>query len=173
MKILFFLFFLLFNDDLKIQEEFNRIMKENPRKALRIPCILPTTQIDGTTISSLYGLRKHPLCGGLKHHKGIDIAVKNAKVIATASGIVKEARWSESYGYFVEIDHLNGFRTLYGHLSTIFVVPNQHVEITAVLGVSGSTGNTTGEHIHYEVRRNEEYLNPLHYILLLYDSLRS
>lgn len=172
MKPLLILIFLLLNDEIKVQEEFRRTMKEDPRKALRIPCILPTDQFDGTTITSLYGLRKHPLLGDIKHHNGIDIAVKNANVIATASGIVKEAKYSKSYGYYVEIDHMNGYRTLYGHLKTIFVKPNQLVEITTVLGISGSTGNVTGEHIHYEVKRDNQYLNPLHYILLLYDSLR-
>lgn len=161
------------SEELSIKREFRQLYRRNPAKALHIPCILPTTKFSKLGISSLYGLRTHPVYGGLRHHNGIDLSVKAADVVATARGVVKRADYAAGYGNFVEIDHLNGYTTLYGHLSSIFVEVGQHVDILTCLGQSGATGAVTGEHIHYEIKRNNLSQNPLFYILLLYDSISS
>ncbi|MGM9512454.1 M23 family metallopeptidase [Larkinella sp. GY13] len=169
--LLLLLLFLRPTEELVIQREFRALYKRDQVRALHIPCILPTTKLSRLGISSLYGYRTHPRYGGVRHHNGIDISVKNADVVATGSGVVKRAGYSSGYGNFVEIDHQNGYSTLYGHLSSIFVEEDQIVDILTVIGRSGATGVVTGEHIHYEVRRYDQPQNPLFYILLLYDCL--
>ena len=172
MNILFILFlFLNPNEEYYIKKEFRRLYHSDKYKALQMPCILPTTSLKNFNITSLHGYRIHPKLGGVKHHNGIDIAVKNADVVATASGQISIASYSNGYGYYIIIDHKNGFSTLYGHLSHIFVEVGQKVEIAQTIGKSGSTGLVTGEHIHYEVRRDGKILNPMNFILLLYDCL--
>jgi len=161
------------NDELAIKREFRELYRREPLRALHIPCILPTTKISKLAISSLYGYRTHPKWGGVRHHDGIDISVKSADVVATASGVVKTAGFSQGYGNFVEIDHGNGYTTLYGHLSIIFVEVGQKVDLLSLIGQSGATGVVTGEHIHYEVKRNGLSLNPLYFILLFYDNISS
>lgn len=174
MKSLLLLFLLLdSSDELTIKSEFKKLYRRDMASALHVPCILPTTKISKLGISSLYGYRTHPKWGGIRHHDGIDIAVTDADVVATAFGIVVRAGFSSGYGNYVEIDHRNGYRTIYGHLSFIFVEVGQQVDLMAVIGRSGSTGIATGEHIHYEVRRFNKKLNPLFFILLLHDCLSS
>jgi len=98
------------------------------------------------------------------YHKGIDIANRAApNVLAADSGTVVGAGWLDGYGYGnrVIIDHGNGFRTLYGHLSQIFVVPGQTVVRGNAIGRMGSTGRSTGIHLHFEVIQGGVYLNPL------------
>jgi len=98
------------------------------------------------------------------YHKGIDIANNAAPTILAAdSGRVVVAGWPDGYGYGnrVIIDHGNGFRTLYGHLSQVWVVPGQTVNRGDAVGKMGSTGRSTGIHLHFEVIQNGTYLNPL------------
>jgi len=97
------------------------------------------------------------------YHKGIDIANSAAPdVLATDAGTIKTAGWSPvGYGNHVIIDHGNGYRTLYGHLQTIYVVSGQTVNRGARIGRMGSSGHSTGVHTHFEVVKNGVYLNPL------------
>lgn len=98
------------------------------------------------------------------YHKGIDIANKAApNVLAADSGTVVVAGWPDARGYGnrVLVDHGNGFRTLYAHLSGVFVVPGQTVNRGDAVGRMGSTGRSTGVHLHFEVIRGGSYLNPL------------
>lgn len=98
------------------------------------------------------------------YHKGIDIANNAAPTILAAdAGRVVVAGWPDGYGYGnrVIIDHGNGFRTLYGHLSQVWVVPGQTVNRGDAVGRMGSTGRSTGIHLHFEVTQNGTYLNPL------------
>lgn len=172
MKSLLLLFLLLDpSEEFAIKNEFMALYRRDMMQALHVPCILPSTKISQLGISSLYGYRTHPKWGGLRHHDGIDIAVKDADVVATASGIVKRTGYASGYGNFIEIDHENGYSTIYGHLSSIFVTAASRVHIMAVIGRSGATGLVTGEHVHYEVRRQNISVNPLYYLLLLHDCL--
>ena len=98
------------------------------------------------------------------YHKGIDIANKAAPdVLAADSGKVVIAGWPDGYGYGnrVLIDHGNGYRTLYAHLSRIYVIPGQTVTRGSAIGKMGSTGRSTGVHLHFEVIKGGSYLSPL------------
>ncbi|KKQ98287.1 MAG: Peptidase M23 family protein [Candidatus Woesebacteria bacterium GW2011_GWB1_39_12] len=98
------------------------------------------------------------------YHKGIDIANRAAPdILAADAGTVITAGWPDNYGYGnrVVIDHGNGYRTLYGHLSRIYVTPGQTVVRGAAVGKMGSTGRSTGIHLHFEVTKEGAYLNPL------------
>lgn len=121
-------------------------------------------------ISSEYGYRKNPF-GGYKgeFHPGIDIkGFLGNKVHATADGIVVRNDWYGGYGNAVSIDHGSGLITLYGHLSRVNVVPGQEVKTGDVIGFMGSTGRSTGPHVHYEIRKNGQDIDPVPFLTINY-----
>lgn len=121
----------------------------------------------GQKISSRFGTRKDPFTGGRAMHGGLDFrARKGVPVIATASGKVTRAGRKGGYGKLVEIDHGGGITTRYAHLSKIRVKVGQKIERGQKIGNVGSTGRSTGPHLHYEVRRKGRVLNPIHYVRL-------
>ncbi|PLS02212.1 peptidoglycan DD-metalloendopeptidase family protein [Neobacillus cucumis] len=100
-----------------------------------------------------------------KMHKGIDIARPSNKTIKAAdNGVVIFSGWSNSYGNKIIIDHRNGFRTLYGHMSSLKVRVGQTVSKGTAIGIMGSTGDSTGVHLHFEVYKNGSLVNPLSYL---------
>lgn len=100
-----------------------------------------------------------------KMHKGIDIARPSNKTIKAAdNGVVVSAGWSNGYGNRIIIDHQNGFRTLYGHMSSLNVKAGQTVSKGTAIGVMGATGHATGVHLHFEVYKNGSLVNPLSYL---------
>ncbi|WP_048601606.1 peptidoglycan DD-metalloendopeptidase family protein [Rubeoparvulum massiliense] len=110
----------------------------------------------GGVITSGYGYRWGSM------HKGIDISgVKDKTIMASDNGTIVEAGWKGGYGNAVVIDHGNGTRTLYGHLSSINVKKGQVVEKGQKIGVMGSTGNSTGTHLHFEIHVNGSHINPM------------
>lgn len=111
-------------------------------------------------ISSPYGERWGTF------HWGLDIAVdEGTPVLAAASGWVEEAGWkNDAYGYAVMLDHSNGRETLYGHASKVAVQPGEWVEAGQVIAYSGSTGNSTGPHVHFEIRLDGSCVDPLQYL---------
>ncbi len=112
-------------------------------------------------ISSRFGERVHPITGELKHHNGMDIASNmGTTVYAADGGKVVLADWNGGYGNCIMIDHGNGYKTLYGHLSVISVSEGQRVSQGAVIGAVGSTGNSTGPHLHFEVYANDSRIDP-------------
>ena len=122
------------------------------------PSIWPVTG----TITSNFGYRGNPIGGGTGFHEGLDIAVDyGTPVRATASGKVSMAGWVDGYGNLVEIDHGNGFVTRYGHNSMLLVVQGQEVKAGDIISLAGSTGRSTGPHVHYEVRVNGTPTDPL------------
>jgi len=134
---------------------------ENLRKTT--PSISP---VKGGFITAKFGLREDPFTGILKFHKGVDIASsKGTPIFATADGIVKYTGWKEGLGLTVEIDHGNGFATLYAHLDRILVKQFQRVRRGEVIATMGSTGLVTGVHLHYEVKLLGKNLNPINYII--------
>jgi murein DD-endopeptidase MepM/ murein hydrolase activator NlpD len=118
-------------------------------------------------LESGFGGRRNPFGGSsFEFHSGQDIdAPFGESVIAGASGKVTFAGWQNGYGQLVVIDHGGGLTTRYGHLSHIDVVEGQPVSRAEFLGRVGSTGRSTGPHLHYEVRINDEPVNPLQYLL--------
>ena len=117
-------------------------------------------------LSSGYGTRHNPFGGrSFEFHKGQDIVVPiGTPVMATADGVVVSAGWHKGYGNGIYIDHGNGIMTRYGHLSRINVTEGQQVKRGDLIGLSGSTGRSTGPHLHYEVRIDGEAINPLQYL---------
>lgn len=114
--------------------------------------------IKGGVTSSHFG----DLVDRVSTHKGHDWAVPaGTDVMASADGIVERAYYSTSYGYNVLINHRNGIETRYAHMSKLFVKEGQAVEQGQVLGLSGSTGDSTGPHLHFEVVKNGIRINPL------------
>ena len=112
-------------------------------------------------ISSRFGERVHPITGELKNHNGMDIASNmGTTVYAADGGKVVLAEWYGGYGNCIMIDHGNGYKTLYGHLSSIAVSDGQGVSQGAVIGAVGSTGNSTGPHLHFEVYANDSRIDP-------------
>ena len=123
-----------------------------------VPSIWPTTGV----VTSPYGLR----WGGSDFHPGIDIANDmGTPILATADGIVEYAGWnSGGYGNMVDINHGNGIMTRYGHGSQVVVAAGQHVVRGQVIMLMGSTGFSTGPHVHYEVHVNGQRVNPISYL---------
>jgi len=116
-------------------------------------------------VSSFFGMRTDPFTGRQDYHKGIDIAGKaGSKVFAVASGVVSFAGERNSYGNMVEINHGNGYVTRYGHNKKILVKSGDKVEKGQPLALMGSSGRSTGPHVHYEVLLNGRVVNPSKFI---------
>lgn len=125
-------------------------------------------------ISSGFGMRQHPCYKRRKFHTGIDIPeTKGTPVYATGNGIVTARGYDVGYGYFIEIQHVGGFHSFYAHLSWILVNVGERVSITQQIACVGSTGVTTGNHLHYEVRKGKRYLNPIGWCFLLFKHLNN
>ena len=112
-------------------------------------------------ISSRFGERIHPITGELKNHNGMDIAANSGTAVYAADGgKVVLAEWYGGYGNCIMIEHGNGYKTLYGHLSYIGVKNGQYVNQGDTIGQVGSTGNSTGPHLHFEVYSNGSRIDP-------------
>ena len=110
-------------------------------------------------------MRMHPILHVRKMHTGIDIHVSyGARIVAAGSGTVISAGWNGRYGNFTMIDHGDGLVTCYAHQSSILVHKGQYVKEGATIGKVGSTGMSTGAHLHFEVRVNGTPRNPMSYL---------
>jgi murein DD-endopeptidase MepM/ murein hydrolase activator NlpD len=115
-----------------------------------------------TNVVSPYGRRLHPILKKYKMHTGIDIdAPSGASIIAANSGTIIIAGWRSGYGNTVVIDHGGGITTLYAHCSKILVKVGDHVAAGKVIAKVGSTGLSTGAHLHFEIRVNGDTVDPL------------
>lgn len=118
-------------------------------------------------INSDYGYRKDPFKRRAGFHSGIDIdANYGQKIVATADGTITKASWHSSYGKTVIIKHENGYETLFGHLSKLSVKEGDKVKVGGVIGKAGSTGRSTGTHLHYEVIKDGKRVNPKNFLSL-------
>jgi murein DD-endopeptidase MepM/ murein hydrolase activator NlpD len=119
------------------------------------------------TITSGFGWRISPFGDGNELHPGVDIAyTMGAPVVATADGEVVASGPAGGYGNLIQIDHGNGIATLYGHNSQLAVNVGQQVKKGQVIAYAGSTGKSTGPHVHYEVRINNTPIDPMKYLVL-------
>jgi len=128
---------------------------ERTTPAVAIPTVsVPSRMpLENARVSSGYGMRDHPVLRKRANHKGIDLAAPSGTPIyATADGTVERANWFSSYGNYIQIDHGNAIETRFGHLSRIVVSDGQKVHKGDLIGYVGSTGRSTGPHLHYEVR---------------------
>jgi len=127
-----------------------------------IPSIVP---VDGAALTSGYGMRWHPVLGGRRAHKGVDLAEPvGTPVHASADGVVSKAEWFSSYGLFVSLEHGGNIQTRYGHMSRLNVASGQTVHKGDIIGYVGSTGRSTGPHLHYEVRIAGTAVSPIPYM---------
>ncbi|MBY0533972.1 MAG: M23 family metallopeptidase [Rickettsiaceae bacterium] len=127
-----------------------------------IPIMIP---IGSTTVTSKYGNRLHPIKKREVFHCGLDMVAKNgANVYASANGIVVFAGKKAGYGNVVEIQHSKTLKTLYAHLAKISVKKGRSVARGKAVGVQGSTGATTGDHLHFEVWVNDRHVNPYDFV---------
>tara|TARA_R110002020_G_scaffold106971_2_gene248726 strand:- start:1884 stop:2444 length:561 start_codon:yes stop_codon:yes gene_type:complete len=126
--------------------------------------------LDTISISSNYGIRRGPLGGGWRMHSGIDLkGTKWDTVFATGNGFISMATWNAGYGKCIKIDHIEGYSSKYAHLSKIFVKKGDFVLKGMPLGKCGSTGASTGQHLHYEININGKTVDP--YLFLFFDSI--
>ncbi len=127
-----------------------------------IPSLNP---LAGSALTSGFGTRTHPVLGGRRGHKGIDLASPTGTPIrATADGMISRADWFSSYGLYVSIEHGGEIQTRYGHMSRLNVAAGQAVKKGDIIGYVGSTGRSTGPHLHYEVRIRGAAVNPIPYM---------
>lgn len=126
--------------------------------------VMPLTEY---RVTSGFGWRRHPVTGKQDFHNGIDLAIRAGVVRSIMQGTVESTGHHRNLGNYVRIDH--GFiKSIYGHLSRIMVSAGQPVSAGDAVGITGDTGRTTGEHLHFSIRRNGTYIDPwkfLHKVL--------
>jgi murein DD-endopeptidase MepM/ murein hydrolase activator NlpD len=154
--------------DLGTTQEIGNFYEAYLDKMLKLVGFTPMGYPHWGKISSTFGHRENPFSGSsVERHKGLDIQARTGESVkTTANGTVKLADWNGGYGKCVIISHGNGFETLYGHLSKITVKEGQQVKAGDVIGKVGSTGRSTGAHLHYEVHKNGNIINPKSYLNL-------
>ena len=153
---------------LKIQENsYRELLKEafgNRMKLNHMPAIMPIANEDLKLTGSGFGMRLHPILNIYRMHEGIDFfATTGTEVFATADGIVKEVRISETFGKLIMIDHGYGIVTLYAHLHNFIVREGDRVKRGNVIGEVGNTGLSSGQHLHYEVHIDGREVDPVNY----------
>jgi murein DD-endopeptidase MepM/ murein hydrolase activator NlpD len=115
-------------------------------------------------VTSAFGNRSSPIGGGEENHKGVDIGLPlNTCALAVKSGVVKSVGYSTSYGNYVGYTTTDGYDIFYAHLNKAVVSAEDKIKQGQVLAYTGSTGSSTGPHIHIEMRKNNELVNPLDY----------
>lgn len=160
----------LFERELYAQSiSFDQLREEAGKqkdKLAHIPSIIPI-DVKDYTMSSGYGYRRDPVYGSTKFHAGLDFASKmGTPVYATGDGVVESAMRRGGYGNCIDISHGYNYLTRYAHLSEILVKPGDVVKRGDLIGKVGSTGKSTGPHLHYEVRFKDEPQNPVNYYFM-------
>lgn len=154
--------------DLKADQQFRSLFNSWKKLdqlqggAIAIPSVQPVAKLGFT---SNFGIRSDPFRGTAAMHAGVDIpGPVGTPVYATADGMIDRAERSGGYGNMVEIDHGKGIATRYGHLSRILVASGTHVARGQLIALMGSTGRSTGPHLHYEVRIDGHAVNPVPFL---------
>lgn len=134
-----------------------------PTRGISVPSRMP---LEGAALTSSFGMRTHPVLGGRRQHTGIDLAAPTGTpVYATADGIVSRADEYSSYGLYISLEHGASMQTRYAHLSRLAVAAGDSVKKGDLIGYVGSTGRSTGPHLHYEVRVEGLAVNPIPYMV--------
>jgi len=149
----------------KSYEEVFALARDKDEMLQSIPAIQPVSNKDLKRIASGFGMRIHPIYKIAKMHAGLDFTADiGAEVYATGDGVVQSIDDKLSgYGHHVMLRHGFGFETLYAHLSKVLVRPGEKVKRGQVIGYVGNSGTSTGPHLHYEVIKNGEKVNPVFY----------
>ena len=138
------------------------VLSRNSLESKQTPAGWP---VKGGWVSSNFGSRMHPMTGKKQFHQGVDIPGKTgAEVLAVADGVVTRSIRSGNYGWVIEIDHGDDFTTLYSHNRANLVIAGETVIKGQPIGEVGSTGRSTGPHVHFEVLRNNRHINPVKYL---------
>ena len=147
--------------------EIKRLEKEMAEQIANVPSesgFLWPLPSSWNTLSSLFGSRIHPITGKPNNHTGIDIpASKNTNIYAAKSGVVTTSTYNSSYGNYVVVSHSDGTSTLYAHMNKRAVSKGETVSQGQVIGYVGTTGSSTGNHLHFEIRVNGTRVDPVDY----------
>ncbi len=138
---------------------------QEDRQRQGVMAIPSASPISSYRMTSSFGTRNDPFGRGRRRHNGLDMASpRGTPIYATADGIVGRAQWVSGYGKYVEINHGGDIQTRYGHMSQILVQPGARVTRGQMIGHVGSTGRSTGNHLHYEVRIDGIPVNPMPFL---------
>ncbi len=146
-----------YNDKYGFPQYYDENGKSSKRTIMKTP-------INGARLSSRYGARKHPVLGYTKMHRGLDFAAPSGTpVFAAGDGIIEKVGWNGSYGKYIKIRHTGIYKTAYAHLSSYHknTRAGKRVSQGKTIGYVGTTGRSTGPHLHYEVLRNNRQVNPM------------
>lgn len=165
----------LLTKQLYIQSEsFNQVVeffKNHEDMLNHLPAIQPISNKNLKQTASGYGQRIDPVYGTVAFHSGMDFSCDvGTPVYATADGVVKSADWESGYGMTVEIEHGYGYQTRYCHLSSYRCRVGQQVKRGELIALSGSTGKSTGPHVHYEVVQRGQKVNPVNFYFMDLDA---
>jgi murein DD-endopeptidase MepM/ murein hydrolase activator NlpD len=151
-----------FGKDIQITDEDIQLLNA-------VPSLSPVKDLDATHLASGFGDRVNPFHKGIYHHSGVDLTFpRGTDVVATANGtviLVKRSDLQAGYGNFIEIDHGFGFVTRYAHLDNVTVRQGQKVSKGMTIGSLGSSGGSVAPHLHYEIIRKGEQVNPMLYMI--------
>lgn len=152
----------LFDTKVKELDEALDQLDHLRKEARRLPLANPAP---GRAVTSPFGVRTDPLLGTAALHSGMDFRIPlGSPARATAAGVITKAGWNGGYGRMVEVDHGQGYTTRYAHLSRVDVAVGQSVRAGDVVGQTGSSGRSTGPHLHYEVRHDGDAIDPLRFL---------
>lgn len=152
----------------ELRQKIHLLYQENEREERKIKTALervPTLWPVNGELRSFFGYRTHPVTGGYQFHNGVDIVADYREAIkASASGVVSKAGWEAGYGNVLEIEHGNGFVSKYAHCSHLLVSAGSIVKKGEEVALVGSTGLSTGPHLHYEIHKYGQPIDPVQYL---------
>lgn len=156
------------NSDMLSVDEIGKFYEGYLNKMIKYVAFTPMGYPHFGTITSGYGHRENPFTGqNIETHKGLDFKGRQGEIVkSTASGKVTYAGRRGGYGNCIVINHGNGFETYYGHLSRILISQGEQVKAGDNIGKIGSTGRSTGPHLHYEIHKNGKIINPRSFLTL-------
>ncbi|MFC5626250.1 M23 family metallopeptidase [Algoriphagus winogradskyi] len=128
--------------------------------------VLASLPLEDFSLTSEFGYRSDPFSGEMKFHRAIDLKTKRSKVLSMLHGTVVSVGNDPLLGIFVKVQHGN-YESIYAHLSQSFVAKGERVLPGTILGISGSTGRATGDHLHLSIKKGNEYVNPVLFIQLI------
>lgn len=128
--------------------------------------VLASLPLEDFSLTSEFGYRSDPFSRETKFHRGIDLKTKRSKVLSMLHGKVVSVGHDSLLGIFVKVQH-GTYESIYAHLSQSLVVQGEHVLPGTILGISGSTGRATGDHLHLAIKKGKEYVNPVLFIQLI------
>lgn len=149
----------IYTEKFEDSKEVIPILSEASEEKLKFSMPLPSFKI-----TSRFGNRLHPILGNNKFHSGIDLKATSDTVKSVLDGVVVSSGYNDKLGYFVKINHNGNFSSIYGHLSQYFVKSDQIVKAGDCLGITGNTGMSTGEHLHFGVYYKNQPMDPISFL---------